>query len=261
MPNRPNPHQFNGGGGMPGYQPYDPWASQRHLAYTGSPMTWGPGYGGFGEGVPGTGPWGWTNPQVWGPSGAPGYQQPSPSGGPWGTGGYVGPGGEHPGGGDGGGGGGMPDASMPPWAGQIPAGGWWGMPSALPWSDWGDTPWAHAPEGREAEAQTWMNTMLPWYQQQMAWQQFMDQMAWQQERFGHEHGWEQDRFGQEMGWQQERFGQELGWQQEQFAEQMAWAQAQQAWQEQQAALDRELREQMQNVQTFGRRWQPQTRWF
>ena len=109
---------------------------------------------------------------------------------------------------------------IPPWAGAIPAGAWYGMPSALPWGDWGESPWANVPEGRGPEAQAWMNVALPWYQQQMAWNQFQSQ----------------------LGWQQEQFGQELGWAQQQQA--------------QQEALQRELA----NVQAFGQRQRPHARW-
>lgn len=112
------------------------------------------------------------------------------------------------------------------------------MESALPWTEWGQTPWAGVPEGREAEAQTWLNTIMPWYQQQMAWQQFQEQMGWTRERFGAEHGWERERFGEEM----------------------QWAQAQQDWQTRQQELQRALDRELTNVQAFGRRWQPQTRW-
>jgi hypothetical protein len=111
-------------------------------------------------------------------------------------------------------------AQLAPWAGAIPGGPWYGMAGALPWGDWGEAAWAQVPEGRGQEAMAWLNVMLPWYQQQQAWQQF----------------------GQQLGWNQQQFQQELGWAQQQQA--------------QNEALQRELA----NVQAFGRRQAPHVRW-
>lgn len=130
------------------------------------------------EPSPGSGspikPWWWDEPTT-----TP--QPAAPAADPWYGGGW--------GGGGGGGGGGGPRMQAPqmePWKGRIPAGPWYGMPSAMPWERWQDTPWSNVPEGRSQEAMAWMNTSLPWYQQQMAWNQFAQQMDWNRERFGRE---------------------------------------------------------------------------
>lgn len=128
------------------------------------------------EPSPGSGspikPWWWDEPD---PVAVP--QTVSPE--PWYGGGRSGGGGS-------GGGGRVQMPQLEPWEGAIPAGPWYGMPSALPWGQWQDTPWANVPRGRSQEAMAWMNTALPWYQQQMAWNQFAQQMDWNQERFGRE---------------------------------------------------------------------------
>ena len=142
------------------------------------------------------------------------------------------------GGGGGGGGGGPAAPELPPWAGQIPRAEWYGMTGALPWQDWGNTPWTNVPEGRGAEAQTWLNTVMPWYSQQQAWNQFNQQLAWQQRRFGSEQDWAREQFNRQLDWER----------------------AQQAWQARQNAARRALERELANVQAFGRRWRPQTRW-
>jgi hypothetical protein len=76
------------------------------------------------------------------------------------------------------------------------------------------------PEGRGPEAMQWMNTVLPWYQQQAAWQQFAEQMAWSQERLRRE----------------------------------------QEWQAAQNLAQRQAEQELGAMGAFGRRWRPQTRW-
>jgi len=104
----------------------------------------------------------------------------------------------------------------------------------LPWQDWGQTPWANAPEGRSQEAQAWFNVMLPWMQAAN----------------------QAGQWGQEFDWRKAADQWTQGFQEQQFAHQQTadvWAQG---FQEQQ------LREQSEQaaMQTFGRRWKPSTRW-
>lgn len=101
-------------------------------------------------------------------------------------------------------------------------GGWgyYGIPELVPWATWGAAPWKDVDEGTAPEVQTWLNTILPWYQQQASWQQFGEQMGYAREKFERE---------QEM---------------------------QRRENEAQRALERETA----NIYAFGRRWAPQSRW-
>lgn len=128
----------------------------------------------------------------------------------------------------GGGGGGVATPAAPVWTGAIPGSAF------LPWQTWQETPWATAPEGRAAEAQAWFNVMMPWMQQ-----------AVQAGQWGEEFDWRKALDEWTQAFQQQQFG----WQQEQDT----WARA---FQEAEALRQQEIA----NMQTFGRRWQPQTRW-
>lgn len=80
--------------------------------------------------------------------------------------------------------------ALPPWAGALGDQSWLGMSGMMPWSDWGQSPWANVPEGREEEAMAWMNVSLPWYQQALGERQFWRQVELQQQlqslqTFGH----------------------------------------------------------------------------
>ena len=130
--------------------------------------------------------------------------------------------------GGGGGGGGVAAAATPTWTGAIPGAGF------LPWQQWEQVPWAQAPEGRSAEAQAWFNVMMPWMQQAVQAQQWGESFDWRKAI----DEWTQQFQQQQFGWQQE---------------QDVWARA---FQEAEAQRQQEIA----NVQTFGRRWRPQTRW-
>ena len=130
----------------------------------------------------------------------------------------------------GGGGGGNNTPAPPSWA--VP--GAPGQYNWLPWADWQQTPWANVPTANAQEQQAWMNVMLPWQQAQT-----------QQQQWGQEFDW---RKAADQWNQQFQTGQ-FDWQKQQDALNQALAQ-------------RQLEEQARgvNMQTFGRRWQPNTRW-
>ena len=128
----------------------------------------------------------------------------------------------------GGGGGGGVVAATPAWTGAIPGA------SFLPWQSWEQVPWAQTPEGREEEAMAWFNVMMPWMQQ-----------AVQAGQWGTEFDWRKAM----DEWTQQFQQQQFGWQQEQDV----WARA---FQEAEAQRQQEIA----NMQVFGRRWMPQTRW-
>jgi len=104
----------------------------------------------------------------------------------------------------------------------------------LPWQQWEQTPWAQAPEGRSQEAQAWLNVMMPWMQQQV-----------QAQQWGQEFDWRKAMDEWQQAFQQGQFG----WQQEQDVWARAFQEAEAQRQQQAVAM-----------QTFGRRWQPTTRW-
>jgi hypothetical protein len=114
------------------------------------------------------------------------------------------------------------------WAGT--AGGF------LPWATWGETPWAGLGDEKKmaSQAQQWMNTMLPWLQ-----------AANQAGQWGTEFDWRKlsDQWNQQF--QQGQFD----WQKQQDV----WGQGFQEKALQQQAEDTAM-------QTFGRRWKPNTRW-
>ena len=152
-----------------------------------------------------------------------------PAPGPWG--------GLWPGGGGGGGGGGGQGGR--PWQGEIPG---WGP---LPWTDWGQVPWANVPKGKGEEAQQWFNTMLPWLQAQVQQQQWGQSFDWRKAMDEWSKGFQESQFG----WQKESDVWGRGFQETQLAQQRELEDA------------RRLAEQeMANVATFGRRWKPSTRW-
>jgi len=104
----------------------------------------------------------------------------------------------------------------------------------LPWGDWGQTPWATVPTANAQEQMAWMNVGLPWAQQAAQQNQWATDFAQRQAT---------------EAWNQQFQG-------AQFAQQ----QAMDAYN--QALAQKQLEETARgvNMQTFGRRWQPQSRW-
>ena len=186
-----------------------------------------------------------AGPPAWYPP-PMGQQAVSPAPPPMGQGPWYPPptySGLHPGSGWGGGGGGggggqgdplsqgavgtpaVPTVPDPRWTGQMPGQEW------LPWTSWEQTPWAYVSEKMAPEAMQWFSTMLPWMQQQVQGQQWQESFDW--------------RKAMDEWRQQFETGQDV------------WARG---FQEQQLAQQRELEREGQAMQTFGRRWRPQTRW-
>jgi len=193
---------------------------------TGNTGYWIPGVPGGGWGAPAP-----SQPQTI--TGNNGYWIPNVPGGGWGV-----PtpqtsaqpqGQQQQSGQQGGGGGGV---ALPPAWGTTPmttgGAGW------LPWGDWGQTPWATVPTVNAQEQQAWMNVALPWQQAQQQQGQWATDFA--------------QRAATEA-WNQQFQG-------AQFAQQ----QAMDAYN--QALAQKQLEETARgvNMQTFGRRWQPQSRW-
>ena len=137
--------------------------------------------------------------------------------------------------GGGGGGGGEKNA----WTGEIPA---WG---AIPWTGWEQTPWANVPKDKSQEAQAWFNVMLPWLQAQQQAGQWGQEFDWQKVMDEWQKGFEEQQFQHQVGtdvWSQ-------GFQEQQLAQQKALEEA-----------NRLANIEMNTMQTFGRRWKPNTRW-
>jgi len=116
----------------------------------------------------------------------------------------------------------------------VPGMGGVGQGVTLPWADWEQRPWATVPGGEQQQAMAWMNVMLPWLQQQA-----------QQEQFGAQQQFQHQQFG----WQQQQDEWARQFQQQQLEQQQALEQARMG-----------TEQEIANVQTFGRRWKPQTRW-
>lgn len=116
--------------------------------------------------------------------------------------------------------------------------------SWFPWANWGETPWANwdLPKGDMAAGyQGWLNTFLPWIQAGMQGQQW----------------------GSEFDWTKEQDVWNRGFQQSQFD----WAKAMDEWSKEQDLWARGVQEEQlkqaeeqANLEAFGRRWKPSTRW-
>lgn len=126
----------------------------------------------------------------------------------------------------------VPTVPQPRWTGMMPGQEW------LPWTSWEQTPWAYLPEKQAPEAMQWFSTMLPWLQQQVQGQQWQSEFDW---RKAMDEWQQQFETGQDV-WAR-------GFQEQQLAQQRALEEQGQA----------TLRE-GQAMETFGRRWRPQTRW-
>ena len=95
-------------------------------------------------------------------------------------------------------------------------------------------PWANTPEDRGQEAQAWFNVMLPWMQAGMQGQQWAGEFDWRKAM----DQWNQMFQQQQFDWQQGVDVWAQGLQEEELAQ----------------------RETLANIQSFGRRWRPNTRW-
>jgi hypothetical protein len=114
---------------------------------------------------------------------------------------------------------------------QAPATGWWGQGSPFPWGanpDWMSM-YGNAPGGA-TEAMAWMNTQLPWYQQQQQQQQFQEQMGLQ--RWAQQGAWTEAQRQQaaQLGWSREEQQKQLDYQR--WYAQGGWAQEEARQQEQ-----------------------------
>ena len=173
-----------------------------------------------------------TQPPI---TGYNGYWIPGVPGGGWGVpaAGPTGGGAASSGGGSGGGGGNnTPAPPVPPPSWAVP--GAPGQYNWLPWTEWQQAPWGNVPTANAQEQQAWMNVMLPWMQQSQQGQQWAQDFAQRQAT----EAWNQQFQGGQFDWQKQQ--DELN----------------------QALAQRQLEEQARaaNIATYGRRWQPRTRW-
>lgn len=123
-------------------------------------------------------------------------------------------------------------AAAPPTAGT-------GAPSWLPWgTDWSQTPWGGVSADQSKQQMAWMNVALPWLQAAVQGQQWGQQFDWRKAM----DEWQQQFQGEQFAHQKEADVWSQAFQEKQMEEQLAA-------QEEQTAM-----------QTFGRRWKPQTRW-
>lgn len=91
----------------------------------------------------------------------------------------------------------------------------------------------------------WLNVVLPWMQAQQQGGQWQKSFDWRKAM----DEWQQGFQEQQLGWQQEQDVWGQGFQEQQLAQQEAME-----------AQRRQTEQEVANVQTFGRRWKPQTRW-
>jgi hypothetical protein len=118
--------------------------------------------------------------------------------------------------------------------------------SWLPWgTEWGQTPWAGVSEDQAQQQMAWMNVALPWMQAAMQGQQWGTEFDWRKAM----DEWQKQFEQQQFGWQKEQDVWGQGFQEQQLAQQKALEQERQA-----------AEKEMTTMQTFGRRWRPQTRW-
>jgi len=101
------------------------------------------------------------------------------------------------------------------------------------------------PEGKSQEAMAWFNVMLPWMQQATQAGQWGQQFDWRKAMDEWQQGFQEQQFGHQQ--QADMWAQ--GFQEQQLAQQRAMEQAR-----------HQMEQEVANVQTFGRRWRPQTRW-
>jgi len=114
-----------------------------------------------------------------------------------------------------------------------------GASSWFPWgTDWSQTPWGGVEKDQAKQQMAWMNVALPWLQAAVQGQQWGQQFDWRKAM---------------DEWQQQ-------FQTEQFAHQKEADVWSQAFQEKQMEDQLKAQEEQTAMQTFGRRWKPQTRW-
>ena len=184
-----------------------------------------------------------------------------------------------------------PPTTTQPGMSSVNSGWWNGGQTVFPWGSGSPNytgMYGNAPGGAP-EAQSWLNVMLPWYQQAQQQQQFGSQM--EQNRWAQEGAWgiTREQMAQEAARAQQqeayqRWYAQGGWQQLEQQRALEQQLTQGGWQQEMARLQAQLQQekalteggwqqqllrqtqaeaanqQAVAMQTFGRRWMPNTRW-
>lgn len=117
---------------------------------------------------------------------------------------------------------------------NVQAGRGWGW-GGLPWGTFGESPFGNfGVPGGPKKQQQWWNVMLPWMQASLQRQQWGSEFDWRKAMDEWTKGFQESQFG----WEKEQDVWARGLQEKQLEEQKEQA----------------------NLEAFGRRWKPSTRW-